>query len=326
MQQRFSSRQPPGYLLLHQQLVLESVLVVVTFLILMIWNADGLMHVLKNETHGCIPNQEICNENNIKTYTFNRRDLTLISSNLVDNRKKILMAWSQKAACTTSVKSFMAHMGFYEGADFIGWVHDFRESEFWRRCGTGTICMYEDSSWYRFKVVRNPYDRAVSSYIHVMHYDAVPTSYLLTTLPHLEDKYDCTFKDFVRFMELRIVASKEKRLVDGGHVRKQSYDMEYIRWSEGQSSPFHRIVKIENFAEDIALVNRETGANFSAGFGSIHYAKRQSEEGFVGDVAWKFLHNRIPKSYGYFYDSELRERVMRIFHVDLLLYNYDYPF
>ena len=295
------------------------------YLITLIRSCFSLVHVLRNDTHGCQPSKS-CNERLVQGFVYNRRDLNLIASNLVDNKRKILMAWTQKAACTTSVKTFMNHMGFAEGVDYIGWVHDYRESEFWKRCGEGTLCMYEDPSWYRFKVVRNPYDRAVSSYIHVMRFDAIPTSYLLEALPELGAKHDMTFRDFVKFMELRIVASKEKKLVDGGHVRKQSYDLEYIRWSEGKPSPFNRIVKVENFAADMELVNQEIGTNFTTGFGSIHYAKRSADGEFVGNTKWTDLADHIPKNYGYFYDDEIKERVMRVFHVDLLLYKYDFPF
>lgn len=302
-----------------------QLLSIIALLFLIFETGLSLVHVLKNETHGCLPSKS-CNERLVQGYVYNRRDLNLITANLVDNKNKILMAWTQKAACTTSVKMFFNHMGFAEGVDFIGWVHDFRESEFWKRCGEGTLCMYEDPSWYRFKVVRNPYDRAVSSYIHVMRFDAVPTWYLLEALPEIERKDDISFRDFVKFMELRIVASKEKKLIDGGHVRKQSYDLEYLRWSEGKPSPFNRIVKIENFEKDIALVNQDLGTNFTTGFGSIHYAKRSADGEFVGNIKWHGLHNRIPKNYGYFYDEELKERVMRVFHIDLLLYKYEFPF
>lgn len=311
-------------------------LLVLSVLSANIYYATGLtgseFEILRNDTYGCTTNEEKCDVKNVKSFIFNPRDVNRVSHNLVDNNKKILMSWSPKAACTSAVKSFLDHMGFHEGRDFRGWVHDFRQAAYYKRCGFGTICMYEDPSWYRFKVVRNPYDRAVSSYIHCMRFHAVQESLLMTVvrqLPrnqHLTSKAEITFRDFVYFMEQKIVPTRELRAAAGGHIRRQSYDFEHIMWIEGRPSPFNRIVHVENFDEDMKLVNQETGANFSTGFGSFHYAVRHAEGKFVGDTPWAQLHDRIPKNYGYFYDNELKDRVFRIFHVDILLYEYKYPF
>lgn len=193
--------------------------------------------------------------------------------------------------------------------------------------GKPSPCAYFDDEFYSFKVVRNPYDRAVSSFIHIMRTKAVPERLLLQSIPGIKEKGDITFKDFLTFIEANSYTPLENNLHDGTHISKQCYDFEFRAWLEGKKV-FDRIVKLESFAEDMALVNKESGAHFKTNFTSKHYAKRVEEDFYVGNMTFRFMmdHHEIPENYGLFYDDEDVDRVFRLFFTDLLVYNYSYPF
>src|SRR5438128_9625634 len=66
----------------------------------------------------------------------------------------------------------LRHMGLLEEAkDYHYWVHKYRSEVFYRKHGFVDLNRHLLSGkYFVFKVIRNPYDRAVSSYLHVMKY------------------------------------------------------------------------------------------------------------------------------------------------------------
>ena len=212
-------------------------------------------------------------------------DLKIISNNdLIDNRRKILLNWTPKAGCTAAVKMFLADMGIREGEHYTGWAHDFRIMTFYTKCGRADPCVYQDPSWYRLKIVRNPYDRVVSSYIHILsrahsgheHFKNHAHVVLNKTMPHV------SFNDFLMYIEKCIEASPANpELYDNDHLHWQCMDFEYKAWLEGRSV-FNRVVKVEDLDNGLAEVNREAHTTFSSDFTSSHYAVRKKFS--IGDL------------------------------------------
>lgn len=259
-------------------------------------------------------------------HNFSPLDRITYGHDMVDYKRKILMSWTPKAGCTQAVLMFLDDMGFKEGVDFRGWPHDFRPA-FAERCGRVSPCAYFDKDYYRFKIVRNPYDRAVSSFLHVMHSKIVPEHHLISSIPGIQRKGQITFKDFLTYIETNSKTPLAIDLKDGSHVRKQCYDFEYYGWLRGKHN-YNRIVKLENFEADIAKVNEESGAHFKTNFTSQHYAKRVEENFYVGNISFEVMIklHEIPKNYGLFYDNQDVDRVFRLFFPDILVYNYTYPY
>jgi hypothetical protein len=87
--------------------------------------------------------------------------------------RKIMMSWSPKVASSKSVMIFLSGMGFFYGINYTD-AHPFREQLYAKHCGIGSPCLMHDNSWFKFKIVRNPFDRAVSSYLFMMHENWLP--------------------------------------------------------------------------------------------------------------------------------------------------------
>ena len=284
----------------------------------------------KNLTINCIPPQ--CNitrdsDRSEHILPFTKRDKNLMGFGLVDSKNRILLDWTPKAACTMSVKMFMDHMGIREHEHYEGWVHELKTQIYYHKCGRANVCTYENPTWYKFKIVRNPYDRAVSSYLHTMKTPhAVDEAKLLKHIPSARTKDDVTFEKFVFAMDY--TRARDPLLING-HIRKQALDAEYILFQQGKPylKLFNRIVKLESMAEDMKLVNYETGMNFSTDFKSHHYYPRnEGETHFVGNWTWTQLQKNVPANYGHFYNNATREQVAHLFQQDLELYNYSFPF
>jgi hypothetical protein len=240
-------------------------------------------------------------------------------SSMVDNKRKILMEFSPKADCTTFVALFLNDVGFRYGIEYTGWPHTFREEYYNKQCGKATPCMFYRPDWFRFKVVRNPFDRAVSSFIHIMKYPSLGEKIIPT-----KERTTLTFAKYVAILEK--FPTKDLQGFAGAHggLQSQPYERHYYRTN---TTVFHETVQAENPHETLERINRRLGTNFSAGFRAHHFAERNSAaKKFVGKTPWNLLANQIPASYGCFYNHELRLRVHHVFLWDILLYNYSFPY
>jgi len=85
-----------------------------------------------------------------------------------NSHRKIIMDWSPKAACSVMVAMFFDSMDIRQDINYTGFIHRYRGEVFYPRYGHVTMEELLDTSWYKFKVVRNPYARMVSSHMHVV--------------------------------------------------------------------------------------------------------------------------------------------------------------
>lgn len=241
---------------------------------------------------------------------------TLDGYTLIDNKRKILMEFTPKADCTSAVVAFFKAVGFEYGIDYKGWPHTFRDKYFNARCGRATACMYYQDDWYRFKVVRNPYDRVVSSYVYVMK-----TNFLTKFIPY--QLRNASFEQFIDL--LSSLRSDDLQEYAYRHASLQSQPYERYLYQQNISI-FHEIVQVENITHSLQRIYQKTGILYDFNFIPKHYQKRVILNKYVGNLTWTELQHQVPKNYGLFYNSITREKVAKIFHWDLLLYNYSYPF
>ena len=81
---------------------------------------------------------------------------------------KFIFLWTPKAGCTTVTKLVFGAMGILDEANAYGeWVHTYRSEVFSikYRDWVATEKQLLDENYIKMKIVRNPYLRAVSSYL-----------------------------------------------------------------------------------------------------------------------------------------------------------------
>jgi len=250
----------------------------------------------------------------------------------------VIMDWTPKAACTKVVEMFWNEMGitrglFYPEDDF---VHHYRPN-FYLECGRVSQAMLNDHKYYKFKVVRNPFNRAVSSYLHVMKTNIANTLPWVPGNAGVHDRIldktnELNNQSFEQYLEyyMRIVGSKHLSNAAYQHTSPQSSEEEVKRHNAHAKSIFNSIVHLENFEEDIAVVNRVTRRNYSFPVGDDRHEihKVEQTDMYFGNITYSDilkLHG-VPENYGKFYNRKTKNQVAMIFANDLRLYNYSFPF
>jgi hypothetical protein len=241
-----------------------------------------------------------------------------VSAAIPDNERKILLEYSPKADSTSSTVMFFEEMGFKYGNHYSGFPHIFRQEYFNVKCGTVTPCMYTDRSWFRFKITRNPYDRAPSSFIHCFR------TYLVHSVWTKERMDELSFYDFL--LHLKKLPKPVFENAYGGHAGLQSSRYEREMYTKGVHL-FHEIVQCEDPLPAISRINAKRGTHYVLNFTSKHFVKRnENVHHFLGKTPWKELKNNIPEDYGCFYNQEIKDLVTELYYADIFLYNYTFPF
>lgn len=269
-------------------------------------------------------------------------------SMILDERHHIIMDWTPKAACTMMVDMFWNEMNITRGLSYPhnAFVHHYRAS-FYTKCGTISENMLESDKYYKFKVVRNPFNRAVSSYIHLMKHNL--TRSILTGRKGNKKEDDIavvnlswdllSFEEFLHLYDNLKHVRPELESYDNAaiaHFQPQSSEDELKRFNEQQKSIFNRIVHLENFDHEIALVNNDTHMNYSfpERFDSHVVKKTAQPDVYYGNISFAEFRNHrnynyvdgIPADYGKFYNRRTKALVQSLFANDLKVYNYSFPF
>jgi hypothetical protein len=224
--------------------------------------------------------------------------------------------WSYKAACTTVIKWVFQHNGLLPEALAYGdWIHKYR------------LRQYQKSERYlgrlkqiaRFdvvKIVRDPLDRAVSSYIHAYRtrYDDEAIAKFLRR--PLARRQRFSFREFVAYLE-------QSDLHYGNpHHRVQVAPIE--RHVLFRIRP-RQIIKIEQgLSSALGELERSLGlppTDFASPvFNSEHHTVRAGQHGPAADLM-HFPRNAVPPA-STFYDEDLSARVMRLYAEDFRHYGY----
>jgi hypothetical protein len=177
-----------------------------------------------------------------------------LTAMLKNSHRKIIMDWSPKAACSVMVAMFFDSMNIRQDINYTGFVHDYRNEVFYHKYGLVTMEELLDTSWYKFKVVRNPYARMISSYMQVMSYPSLKGMFFEhnATIQH-----NATFEQFVTIYHNEWFG-KGRYFPGIDHVDPQALEIEWKAYSN-HDSLFNQIVRLEHFNTDIKKVNRDTG-------------------------------------------------------------------
>jgi hypothetical protein len=226
--------------------------------------------------------------------------------------------WSYKAACTTVIKWVFLHNGLLpEALAYNSWVHKYRLHHYQKSDRyLGRLKAFARGKFDVIKVVRDPLDRAVSSYIHAYRtgYDDEAISKLIQR--PLTRRQRFSFREFVAFLEQSDLHACNP------HHRVQVAPVE--RHVLFGIEP-RRIIKIEQgLTAALSGVERSLGlpaTDFSDPvFSSEHHTVRAAQHGPAADLMHFARHALPPAST--FYDDDLRQRVARLYAEDFRRYAY----
>lgn len=208
------------------------------------------------------------------------------------------MLWSPKAGCTCAVRMMFDHMGILDEAlKKSAWVHDFRPI-FYNRYGIPT--KKELKNWFVFKIIVNPYKRAVSCYGHCLKQQRL-----------LGDNQNISFHEF-----LRLVKNQKLDPRDIYHTRPQ-----YIK---GEELVINEYIRLENVDHDIdEKINRRFDLQLKMPSESPHHREKKDYEQFLGETLYYDI-TIFPQSYANFYNDEIKLLVDELYKDDIEMYGYLY--
>ena len=193
---------------------------------------------------------------------------------------------------------------------------------------------FNSKSWYKFKVVRDPYTRAVSSYYHVMGTWLNSMYFNFSKMGDENDLFLRKNASFIQFYEyyLKYFIVKKQHLnpAGGRHVLPQAAKFEIEYNKKFNKSIFNYIVHIENFDHDISVVNKKTKQHYYKGlYKDTHTITKTNDYNnitFLGNYPFSFFRKDkklfAPYDHKLFYDKQTIKLISKIFAIDFELYNY----
>lgn len=244
-----------------------------------------------------------------------------IASQLLENPRPLIHAdekfvvfWSGKSACTSVLRWTFHRMGLLEAADYFGWIHQFRTKVYYESARyKRVIAKYDQRRYRHIRVVRDPFARTVSAYLHSLEqgYERERIANFLT----IDRPY--SFAEFV------------------GYLRTVDLDVHNIHFTR-QSSAAERsgdlvldhVIRIEDGLFD-GLQNAECAmgldvTDFDAvRIQSKHRSDYSAAATFVGDQKHAPGTRVAAPAYQWFYNDQLIELVARLYASDFERYGYD---
>lgn len=222
----------------------------------------------------------------------------LIVYNKSKSDHKFIIDWSAKAGCTIICKIFFDYMDELEKAlKHSYWIHNYRNKYYYNLHGIVKNENLLSDKYIKIKFVRNPYSRAVSSYIHVMK----------TILIKNFNNEDMSFYTFL--------LNLKKKYSNNIH-----YNLQMIKLENNYT--FDHIIKIENLEQEIKKLNKQYNINLNYNFTSTHHIKKITKKIDVSNVKFSQI-LEIP-SYNNFYNKKTKDLVDEIYEPDIIRYNYTF--
>ncbi|KRF18676.1 sulfotransferase family 2 domain-containing protein [Paenibacillus sp. Soil787] len=227
----------------------------------------------------------------------------------------IILYWSPKAGCTTLLKWFLYQADLLDVAlEYHPWVHQY---EVFIKSKPEYIDELLSSLPYKdsYKLVRNPYTRAVSGFLMLFTYmDTILQSVKehLYNDPH--SPKGLSFKQFLYYL---------KDLgVGHGHIEFH-FAMQY---REGEEHYIDQYIYLENLSDELAKLERKYSlkkSNLSDLSNSHHhFSSLMTHRGNFANVS--FTDPAFPKlpTYSSFYDYEAIQLVRELYKKDFEKYGY----
>lgn len=241
---------------------------------------------------------------------------------LINTDKKIVLFWSAKSGSVFIIKWFLYQMNILAKAKkHSHWIHDYREEIYKTTAYQQAMKDLSNASdeYHIMKLVRNPYTRAVSSYVECLYMLKMgnPTAKKLMTkegkIP-LKEQYS-----FAEFLDtLMSVDIKNEDL----HWRCQRHAAERKNIID-----INTLVKLEaptdtlNYLEQQLNLKPTEPFKFSA---SPHHNKKTTseEQSFLGYTPLDAALRQDTPPYDCFYNAELEQKVVEIYKEDFEWYQY----
>jgi hypothetical protein len=230
----------------------------------------------------------------------------------------LAVMWSYKAACTTVIKWVFQHNGLLpEAMAYNSWVHKYRLRQYQKsERYLSRLKRLSNGAFDVVKVVRDPLDRAVSSYIHAYRHGYDDDAIAKIVQRPVSRRQRFSFREFVSYLE-----QSDLRYCNPHHRVQVAPIERHVLFGTRPS----KIIRIEH-GLNAALSELERRLGLPATdftnpvFESEHHTVRTAQAGLVADLVHIPRHAVPPAAM--FYDRDLAVRVARLYAEDFRHYGY----
>jgi len=239
----------------------------------------------------------------------------------------VAFLWTPKAGCTSLVKWFFFQIGELDAAlSYNPFVHRYRKDVFMKRDGylREGLDLIVAGEVPVIKLVRDPYDRAVSSFAQLLKLQSNSESEwprkvragILDKIGETAPPGCLSFRQFLH----GVAAIGASSAILSRHVAQQ--------FREGEEQMRDRLIRLENFDAEITGLEREFGLKSSplADLTDSRHHRRKIMSS-AGSLACRMVSSAdFPEmatpSYDAFYSDETRRLVAAVYAADFSAYDY----
>ena len=121
---------------------------------------------------------------------------------LIHPQGRFIVIFSEKSACTNVVIWFLTQLGHAKAArDFHEWPHEYRISVYYQSQLYQNALRSDLSDFRIVRVIRDPFDRAVSSFRHVLRFNIIDHDINLALEPRSIEQDGLSFAEFLDFLD-----------------------------------------------------------------------------------------------------------------------------
>ena len=214
-----------------------------------------------------------------------------------DNINKICITFSPRGGCSISFQLYLDLIGLLEdGLNYDKFIHLYRNKLFNPNIKYTEINKLIDQKYIFIKFIMNPYIRAVSIY-------------------NAQTSHNLSFREYLKLLVNNKIDFFNNN--DAFH-----YHQQYI---DGEENIITKYIKIDKYEKYIITLNNNLLYELDVNkYTSYHHHKRTDNTEFCGDIEKNIIRHKLPKSYKFFYDEEIKKLVEIFYKNDIEKYEYSF--
>lgn len=224
-----------------------------------------------------------------------------IYSNLwyVDNINKVCFTFTPRGGCSISFQQYLDLIGLLNDAlKYDLFVHKYRCDIFDKNIPYVHINKLVHSKYIFIKFIMNPYIRAVSIF-------------------RVQTSHNLSFRQYLKQLVNNEISYFNDN--DKYHLHPQ-----YI---EGEEHIITKYIVINEYEKYMIKLYNNTNYEIDVNkYTSNHHGIKSSCNDFLGDVALNEVNEKLPISYKFFYDNEIKNLVDIYYKKDIEKYNFSFNF
>lgn len=242
---------------------------------------------------------------------------------LVDAPDKKMLFYSAKGGATVAVQTFFRTLNIYDMAiRYSKWIHDFEWQIFHSlpyfnyKHYPCALCSQED--WHCAKVVRDPLDRTVSSYIHTLKMNVWTNINYYDAFSGNESNFfenrNSSFYNYLNMLEYVENANMHVKFSEHYMPQTTSCDSDYVA-----------LILIEEAEESFEAYYKFSGVNYTyVSEHSPHYINNKKniarDPNLTAYTPFEKLRDNLPLYESFYRDTDVFMKVYDIFYDDFKLY------